>query len=973
MSRHMYHPQRFVYLASLILAVGLAAGVASAGIRDGLVGYYPLDEGTGNIAHDMSGNGHDGTLNNGITWIAEAYQGGGVNSDGKAASRIELGTWNPAAGTGQLSLALWIRWTGASTTYQGLIGKRNTWPGTTPWQFQVRPENGGTFRLETGATAIVSPSNTLGPLVNTWVHVAAAFDGTAARLYLNGQQVASGAFAFYPGGEDSDMGIGSVTGGGAGYDGYDQVFSGDMDEVCIYNRGLSAEEISLVMAGIGGDRASNPRPKDKATDVPRDVVLGWDPFETATTRDVYFGTTREDVNDASRANPGDVLAARGQTDTTFGPAGLEYGVKYFWRVDEVNAPPDGTVLKGDVWQFTTEPFSYPIEGVTVKASSQQSNSPAVRTVDGSGLNTDDQHSDDLKQMWMSTGVPAWIQYTFDQEYKLDKLWVWNANSQLEPYMNFGFKDVTIEYSTDGETWTPLENVPEFAQGAGVVTYTANTIVDFGGVLAKYVKLTANSTWGSLVSASLSEVRFFYIPVLARAPEPADGATGVSVTADLTWRPGREALSHEVYFGTDANAVAAGTVPPDTQTEHSYTPASLEYGTQYSWKVDEVGDAGTYAGNLWSFTTEQYALLEGFESYNDEENQGTRIYETWLDGWVNDNGATVGYTDPPFAEPTIVHGGQQAMPLQYDNTVTPFYSEGEREWTPAQNWTNNGANALRLYVRGNPGDFVEVGGAMIMSAIGTDIWDTSDQFRYAYKNLSGDAEVVVRVLSLGRSDGWAKAGVMIRESIHPGSKHVFLCVTPDYGVSFQQRPETGNVMSQVSVDGTVAPRWVKLVRQGNVFTAQQSADGVTWANVTFTAPVNVSMPANVLVGLAVTSHNATTSTGAEFSKFSVTGNVTGAWQTAEIGADQPVGNSVEPVYVRIEDSAGGSATVENADEALTVRPTWQEWTIPYSDLAGMNLSRVKTMCIGVGSRSAPTAGGTGTVYIDDIALGRPAVR
>jgi hypothetical protein len=102
-------------------------------------------------------------------------------------------------------------------------------------------------------------------------------------------------------------------------------------------------------------------------------------------------------------------------------------------------------------------------------------------------------------------------------------------------------------------------------------------------------------------------------------------------------------------------------------------------------------------------------------------------------------------------------------------------------------------------------------------------------------------------------------------------------------------------------------------------------------------------------------------------------VTGAWQTAEIGADQPVGNSVEPVYVRIEDSAGGSATVENADEALTVRPTWQEWTIPYSDLAGMNLSRVKTMCIGVGSRSAPTAGGTGTVYIDDIALGRPAVR
>jgi hypothetical protein len=958
------------HVVLLGLVVWLAAGGAQADIRSGLVGCYPLNEGAGNIAHDMSGHGHDGTLYNGITWIPQGYQGGGINCNGTTDTRIQIGTWNPAEGTGELSLATWIRWAGGGGTYQGLIGKRDTWPDTTMFQFQVRPENGGTFRLETGTYAIVSPNNTLNPLVQTWVHVAAVFDGTTARLYLNGQQVASGAFSFNMAGTGSVMGIGCVTGGGPGHSGNGEVFLGDMDEVGIYNRALSEEEIALVMAGYGGDRASNPRPKDKATDVPRDVVLSWDPFATATTRDVYFGTAYDDVNDAGRANPGDVLAARGQTDTTFAPPDLDYGQLCFWRVDEVNAPPDGTVFKGDVWQFTTEPFSYPIEGVTVKASSQQSGSLAIRTIDGSGLNAADEHSDDLKQMWMSTGVPAWIQYTFDQEYKLDKLWVWNANSQLELYMGFGVRSVTIECSTDGVTWTPLEDVPEFAQGTGAATYTANTIVDFGGVTAKYVKLTVNTTWGSPMAASLSEVRFFYVPVQAREPQPADGATGVSVTADLTWRPGREALSHEVYFGTDAGAVAAGTVPADTRTEHSYTPASLEYGTQYSWRVDEVGDAGTYAGSLWAFTTEEFAVLEDFESYNDEENQGTRIYETWLDGWVNDNGATVGYTDPPFAERTIVHSGRQAMPLQYDNTVTPFYSEAERDWAPAQNWTDNGASALRLYVRGNPGDFVEIGGAMIMSAIGTDIWDTSDQFRYAYKNLSGDAEVVVRVASLGRSDGWAKAGVMIRESLHPGSKHAFLCVTPDYGVSFQQRPETGNVMSQVSVDGTVAPRWVKLTRKGNVFTAQQSADGVAWANVTFTTPVNVSMPANVLVGLAVTSHNASISTAAEFSNFAVTGNVTGAWQTAEIGATQPVGNSIEPVYVRIEDSSGGKATMVSADEAIAVRPTWQEWTIPYSELAGVNLTRVKKMCIGVGSRSTPAAGGAGTVYVDDIALGRP---
>jgi len=974
-----------VLLALLVcLAIVPAAGVAHADIRSGLVGYYPLNEGAGDIAHDMSGSGHNGTLHNGISWISPAYQGGGVNCNGTTDTRIELGTWNPAEGTGQLSLALWIRWAGGGGTYQGLIGKRNTWPDTTMFQFQVRPENGGTFRLETGTSAIVSPNNTLTPFVQTWAHVAATFDGTTCRLYLNGEQIMSGAFAFNAAGTASNMGIGCVTGGGAGFSGNTEVLSGDIDEVGIYNRALSKEEISLIMAGYGGDKATNPRPEDRATDVPQDGVLSWDPLATAATRDVYFGTAYDDVNDASRVKPGNVLASRGQTTTTFEPADLEYGQTYYWRIDEVNATPDGTIFKGDVWSFTAEPFAYPVKSLTVKASSQQAAWPATKTIDGSGLNADDQHSNDMNHMWMSIGVPAWIQYTFDQEYKLDKLWVWNANSQLEAYMGFGAKDVKIEYSLDGNVWTELEGVPEFARAMGMPAYTASTIVDFGGVIAKYVKLTINATWSSPMSASLSEVRFFYVPVQAREPQPADGATGVSVATDLIWRPGREIQSHEVYFGADADAVATGTVPTATQAERSYTPASLEFGTTYYWRVDEVGETETHEGNLWSFTTQEYAIIEDFESYtNDSPN---RVFQTWIDGYGfsaneffpqgnpgNGSGAIIGYEPGTgdIMEHTIVHSGAQSMPLQYDNTASPFYSETERKFVTAQNWTGNGPNTLMLYVRGNASGFTETAdGEIIMNAIGVDIWDTADQFRYAYKNLSGDGSTVVRVDSLGRSDGWAKAGVMIRESLHPGSKHAFVCATPDYGVSFQQRPETGNVMSQVSVAGTVAPRWVKLTRTGNVFTAQQSADGVTWVNVTFTAPVNISMASNVLIGLAVTSHNASTLTAAEFSNLSMSGNVTGQWQIAEIGATQHEGNTAEPMYVRIEDSTGASVTVVNGDEAITLRPTWQEWTIPYSDLVGVNLSRVRTMYIGVGNRKTPTAGGTGIVHIDDVALGRP---
>ena len=100
----------------------------------------------------------------------------------------------------------------------------------------------------------------------------------------------------------------------------------------------------------------------------------------------------------------------------------------------------------------------------------------------------------------------------------------------------------------------------------------------------------------------------------------------------------------------------------------------------------------------------FATIEGFEAYNDEDNL---IYETWLDGWVNETGSTVGYLDAPFAEIGIVHGGGQSMPLLYENTVGPFYSEAERTWSAPQDWTVGAADSLRLYVHGATDNTPEV--------------------------------------------------------------------------------------------------------------------------------------------------------------------------------------------------------------------------------------------------------------------------
>ncbi|HSV99624.1 MAG TPA: hypothetical protein VLI39_05590 [Sedimentisphaerales bacterium] len=494
-------------------------------------------------------------------------------------------------------------------------------------------------------------------------------------------------------------------------------------------------------------------------------------------------------------------------------------------------------------------------------------------------------------------------------------------------------------------------------------------------MAKFVRLTINSNWGSAAPTSLSEVRFFYVPVQAREPQPAVGASGVALDAELNWRPGREAQSHKVYFGVDQAGVAAGSVAAQTVTEHRYTPASLNFGTKYFWKVDEVGDAGTYAGDVWSFTTQQYAAIDDFEGYTDDE--GSRIYEAWIDGVTDaaNGGSTVGYMQAPFAEKTIKNSGGQSMPLSYDNSAAPFVSEAERVFDTAQNWTTNGAENLVVHFRGQVPGFAELAdGKIIMSAIGNDIWNNADQFRYAYKTLNGDATIVARVESIANSNAWAKGGVMIRQSTEPGSVHAFMPITPSggNGASFQYRLTAAGASTNNDNTGAVvaAPYWVKLERKGNAFTGFISPDGVAWTQLG--TAVTVPMTGPVLIGLALCSHETAISTSAVFSNVQTTGNVTGSWQHAEIGIEQPVGNSLEGLYLSVKDSAGKTKVVQSANTAATATVTWQQWKIPLSEFtaAGVKMNAVKSIVIGVGNKAAPKAGGTGMVFIDDIGYGRP---
>ena len=172
---------------------------------------------------------------------------------------------------------------------------------------------------------------------------------------------------------------------------------------------------------------------------------------------------------------------------------------------------------------------------------------------------------------------------------------------------------------------------------------------------------------------------------------------------LSFRAGREANQHDVYLGTDEQAVIDGNALATTMTETSYSPLSLDIGQTYYWKVNEVNMAETpttFDGDIWNFATPEYLVVDDFEDYNDYPPD--EIFSTWIDGWgVATNGALAGNANPPFAETVIVHGGDQSMPLFYSNTAGAAYSEAERTFAVGQDWTKHGIASLLLYFYGDP--------------------------------------------------------------------------------------------------------------------------------------------------------------------------------------------------------------------------------------------------------------------------------
>ena len=463
---------------------------------------------------------------------------------------------------------------------------------------------------------------------------------------------------------------------------------------------------------VPSEKAYKPSPADGVKFVEPDVTLSWTAGYGAKLHYLYFGDSFSDVE-----------AGTGGTDkgsvvgTNFDPGTLERDKTYYWRVDESDNVVTHT---GDVWSFT-------IAGETGGLKAEFFNNaslggePALTRIDPQidfswgnattrGVNSpaENINVDNFSARW--SGIIE-IDVTDTYIFRI------SANNGFRLWLD-GRR--IIDY-WDNPTTSSRESEPiELAGGT------------FRNIRMEYFEgsdtATARLYWENSVrerqiipQAALSP------PVKAGRPHPENGADNAKMMPVLRWYPGEFAASHEVYFGNDKDAVLNATTASIEYKgtlalgSESYEPGELEWDTTYYWRIDEVNNLNPdspWKGDVWSFSTGDFIVIDDFEDYDTEDNQ---IWYSWHDGLGygtpdnppyfagNGTGSAVGNDNVWFPlEDMVIHGGLYSLPFFYDNNKQGFanYSEIEKELDYPRDWRSQSVAELSLWFYGDQANGLE---------------------------------------------------------------------------------------------------------------------------------------------------------------------------------------------------------------------------------------------------------------------------
>ena len=378
-----------------------------------------------------------------------------------------------------------------------------------------------------------------------------------------------------------------------------------------------------------------------------------------------------------------------------------------------------------------------------------------------------------------------------------------------------------------------------------------------------IVLTATSSGLTSTNVTITEAATLPPPAAATGMAAAGGNTQVTVTWDIV--PG--AATYNLWRATTSGGpytLIAGNIGG---VNCGYIDSNVTNLTTYYYVVTANGanDNGTSTKSVEVSATPS-AIVTSLTatagsgqillSWNGSPGASYNVKRSTVTGGpyniIASSIATTNYTDfsvvtcqSYFYVVTITNAGNESLPSIEASAQLPGGA------APPSPWLNTDIGAVGLT---GSATYCSGSGQFTVSGSGADIWNTADafQFVYVYVPVSTNCDIRARVLSVQNTDPWAKAGVMIRETLTAGSRNVYMPISYGNGASYQWRMNTSGSSSNAAQSGIVTPYWVRLTRTNNTFSGYISANGTSWSQVG--TSMNITMASSAYAGLAVTAHN-----------------------------------------------------------------------------------------------------------------------
>ena len=855
------------------IAVVLVLGSAAIAALPGLVGYWPFDEGKGNIAYDASGNGLDGTLNGNPKWIA-GHLDGALDFDGND-DFVEIRD-DPRLGlTDAITIAAWTNMRATASGEMAIVSKGGWAANDLPYELTETPGDVifWQFYNDQGRDTC-SPDS---PPVGEWHYIAATYDGKIFKCYIDGALAEEWAYAGKMPKNTASVTIGRRSRGGTS-------FNGIIDDVAIYNRALSADEVQTVMEGHLKENplANSPTPRDGDTIEQTWTVLQWRAGDFAVLHEAYFGDSFEKVSTATPADTDVFLGRQAITMLSVGTAGglvptpLVPGKTYYWRIDEVNDANAASPWKGNVWHFQVQSLTaskpYPPDGMKYVDPNQD-----LSWEKGLGAIF---HTVYLGKTFeevdtATTGGLMAATLSLDPgPLALDTTYYWRVDEFAFP-ANATYKGPVWSFTTRGT-------------GGGVKAQYFSGIDVSGAPVVSRIEGTIDHAWAS-----------------------AEVIPGASDNLSARWTANLEAPFTETcrLITTSDDGVRLwfdGRLVIDNWTDHG--------------AADDSADVDLVAGQIYSVRMEWY------------ESGGDAV-------------AQLSWESPSLPRQIIGQGWLQ-LPVK---ATSPY---------PANTAVNVQQTVTLRWAAGEQAAQHEIYFGDNLEAVTAGTTPSASQGRDELTYEPG-------ALEWGKTYYWRVDEVNAADAASPWKGVVWSLTTADFLVvdDFENyTDEIGGRVFQTWLDGF-----------GYTEPTEVAGNG-TGATVGYLQPpfAEIEIVHGGYQSMPMDYNNANTPYYSEAERTWTTPQnwTVRGMDTLVLYVQGESSNGAGQLYVAVQDGAGHTGVVTHSDPAAVTSTTWLEWKIPLSSFTGVNATTIKKMYIGVGNRAAPTAGGAGSLYIDDIRVMKP---